>query len=419
MIESLHISHFSRTHNLFERLKNLRGDYPSQFWLIFLGNLISTIGMSMIWPFMVVYASEKLELPLTAVAGLMTINSAMSLIASFVAGSLTDRIGRRIVMIVGMTLHGIVYFFFIFADSLSSFIILMAVSGFISPIYRVGVDAMVADLIPSEKRVDAYALLRMGNNVGVALGPTIGGFLAAVSYSITFGCASAGLLLYGLLTFLFTKETLPARTEAAPRERFGGYGKVIKDRVFISVTSAFTISTIGSSMVFVLLSVYTKGQFGIPENQFGFIMAANAGMVVLFQVLVTRISKRFNPYNVMTIGALFYALGVGSMALGNGFWDFMISIIVMTVGEMLLVPTTSTLVANLAPPDMRGRYMSLYGLTWGIASGIGPLLGGFLNDNIAPVAIWYGGGLIGLVSVVILAVLAARHQETAPHSGTL
>ncbi len=398
---------------MLKRLQSLRGEYPGQFWLIFWGNLISTIGTSMIWPFMAIYASQKLDLPLTAVASLLTINSAMGLIASFAAGSLTDRVGRRIVMIVGMILHGITFTGFIFADSLASFIVLMAVSGFVSPIYRVGVDAMVADLIPNEKRVDAYSLLRMGNNVGVALGPTIGGFLATISYSIIYGCASAGLIFYGILTLLFSKETLPARVEQTGPSQTAGYGKVLRDRLFVFFTSALTLTTIGSSMVFVLLSVYAKEQFGIPESQYGFLMAANAGLVVLFQVWVTGIAKRFSIYRVLTLGALLYALGVGINAFGSNFWGFFIAIVVMTCGEMLLIPTATTLVANLAPADMRGRYMSVYNLTWGIATGIGPLIGGFLNDQIAPVAIWYGGALIGLMGAAMLGVLAIRKRTSA------
>lgn len=395
------------------RIQQLRGYYPRQFWLLFSGNLVSTIGMSMIWPFMIIYVSEKLELPLTAVASLLTINSVMALAASFAAGWMADRIGRRGVMIAGMALHATVYLFFTRAESIGFFAVLMAVSGFVSPIYRVGVDAMVADLIPQEKRVDAYALLRMGNNVGVAIGPSIGGFLATQSYNIIFACAAIGLYLYSLLTILFVKETKPADCigTAQPQERFGGYGKVLKDRIFMAICTGFTINTIGASLIFVLLAVYAKEQFGVPESQFGFIMATNAAMVILFQVFVTRVSKRFPTYRVMTLGAVFYTLGIGSVALGSGFIGFMASIIIMTCGELLLVPTTTTQVANLAPPEMRGRYMSIYGLSWGIASGIGPVFGGFLSDTFAPVSIWYGGALISLASVAVFALLALRQSR--------
>ncbi len=375
----------------------------------------------MIWPFLMVYASQKLDMPLTAVAGLLTINAVMGLLSSFVAGSLADRTGRRKVMIIGLLLHGIVYLFFNLAETFWAFAILMAVSGFVNPIYRVGVDAMVADLIPQQTRPDAYALLRMGNNVGIALGPTIGGFLATQSYTIVFFCAAAGLIFYGLLTLFFSKETLvkSAAMNSTEKEKFGGYGRVLQDKQFLTICIAFCVISIASSLVFVLLAVYTKTQFAIPESEFGFVMATNAVMVILFQVIVTRIAKRFPPYPVMVIGAFLYSLGIGSMAFMSSAPAFMLSMVIMTSGELLLVPTTTTLIANLAPQDMRGRYMSVYGLTWGIASGIGPVLGGFLNDQIAPVSIWYGGFLIGMIGMGLFFVLAMRQRKTVQPDGAL
>lgn len=396
----------------------LRTRYPDQFWLLFAGNLVSTIGLSMIWPFMMIYASERLHLPLTAVAGLLTVNSAFTLVGTFLAGTLADRVGRRGVMIVGMALHGAVYIFFSYAQALWMFALLMALSGLVAPIYRVGVDAMVADLIPPLQRVDAYAVLRTGNNAGVAIGPSIGGFLATHSYSTIFWCAAAGLLLYSLLTLLFLKETIPPRSEPGSRaeERLGGYLRVFRDRTFVALCAGFTITTIGASLVFVLLGLYGKTEFGLPESRFGLIMATNAIMVVLFQVMVTRFSRRFRPYRVLALGALLYAVGVGSVALGGSFLAFLASMVVLTCGELLLVPTTSSLVADMAPADMRGRYMSIYGLSWGIASGVGPVFGGFLSDAIAPRAIWVGGFAVCLLGVALFAYLALRQARAHANS---
>lgn len=404
---------------IFRRLSQLRRRYPNQFWLVFVGNLISTIGVSMIWPFMMVYAGERLQLPMTAVGSLLTLNSAFSLIASFVAGALADRVGRRVVMIVGMALQGVVYVFFSFADSLWMFAVLMAASGFVSPIYRVGVDAMVADLVPEQRRIDAYALLRMGNNAGVAIGPSVGGFLATRSYTIIFFCAAAGLLLYSLLTLLFSKETIPRRngSEADTQEKRGGYFAVFADRRFMATMVGFTIATVGAALMFVLLAVYAKTQFGIPESRYGFIMASNALVVVAFQMMATRISRRFPPYRVLALGSLLYSVGIGSVALGSSFLAFLASMLILTLGELLLVPTTSALVANMAPPDMRGRYMSIYGLTWGAGSGIGPVFGGFLSDTIGPRAIWLGGAIICIISAALFGVLARRTRPPASGPG--
>jgi MFS family permease len=136
-------------------------------------------------------------------------------------------------------------------------------------------------------------------------------------------------------------------------------------------------------------------------------------MVVLFQVVVTRITKRFPPLWVLAVGSLFYAVGVGSVALGTGFWGFWTSMVIATIGELILIPTSTTYAANQAPPDMRGRYMSIYGLTWSIAAGIGPVLGGFLNDNLSPRSTWIGGFLTGMAATVGFVVLALSRQRLA------
>jgi MFS family permease len=392
--------------------------YPRQFWLMFWGMIISTIGSSMIWPFLMIYVSDKLKLPLTTVATLMSINAAASLISSFIAGPIIDRLGRKWVMVISLIVSALNNILLSSASTLPVFAVLMAISGAANPLYRVGADAMMADLLPSEQRPDGYSLLRMANNIGVAIGPAIGGFIAILSYSIAFYIAAAGLMIYALLIGFFAAETLPAKAvqSTAHSTRFGGYGHILRDSPFMLFTGAFTFTSISASIVWILLSVYTKHNFGIPENMYGWIPTTNAIMVVAFQYVVTQFTKKRKILHMMTIGALFYALGSGSIALGNNFWAFWLSMVILTIGELIISPTATTFVADLAPADMRGRYMSIYGLTWGVASGIGPVIGGVLNDNIGPLWIWVGAGLAGLVSVagfLLLSRQAARKTQNA------
>ena len=397
------------------RLRKLIASYPRQFWLMFCGMLISTIGSSMIWPFLMIYVSDRLGLPLAISASLMTISSFMGLISSFIAGPIIDRLGRKWVMVFSLLLNAGGYFFLSQAHSLPMFALLMGLNGAVNPLYRVGADAMMADLVPPEKRVDAYSLLRMSNNLGIALGPTIGGFIASASYNLAFYCAAAGLSLYGLLMAVFAIETLPQHAgQAVERvaERFGGYGAVLRDKPFIRFTINFTLVQMCAALIWVLLSVYTKHNYGISERQYGLIPTTNALMVVFLQVAVTQVSKRFPPFKVLIVGALFYTAAVFSVALGQGFWAFWLSMVIMTSGELLLVPTSSTYVANLAPADKRGRYMSIYGLTWSVASGISPVGGGLLSDNLGVKAPWLGGSLVGLVSVMGFLWLSRHHPPT-------
>jgi MFS family permease len=145
-------------------------------------------------------------------------------------------------------------------------------------------------------------------------------------------------------------------------------------------------------------------------------MATNAAMVVLLQFLVTRLTERYRHMPVLAVGSLFYALGVGSVALGFSFPTFLLSMVILTIGEMIMIPTSTALTANLAPADMRGRYMSIYGLTWSIGFGVGPVLGGYLNDNLAPVAIWYAGLALGLAATLGFILLARSFREPKPGS---
>ncbi|MBN2043436.1 MAG: MFS transporter [Anaerolineales bacterium] len=391
-------------------LKSGFNKYPSQFWLLFGGMFISVLGMSMIWPFLMIYVKGKLGLPMTQVASLMTVSAAAALVFSFISGPIIDRVGRKWTMVFSLAANGLGFLLLNFANSLLGFSALMALRGAVNPMYQIGADAMLADLIEPENRADAYALTRLSKNAGIAIGPAIGGFLAGISYSITFYIAFGGLVLFALLLALMASETRPEQIDQTPSAGgpLAGYDHIFKDRPFMGLVSGFTLVQVCATLVWVLMGVYVTENFGLTEAQYGLIPMTNALMVVAFQVFVTNRSKHRPPLWIMSLGALFYTAGVTSVGLGSDFWVFWLSMVILTLGELLLVPTATTFAANLAPPDMRGRYMSLYSLSWQAAAGIGPLIGGILNDQISPKAIWFGGGLFGLAGVVYFVISAVR-----------
>ncbi len=357
----------------------------------------------MIWPFLMIYASEKLNLSLSAVSTLITINAGTGLLMSFIAGTVADRLGRKPVMVFSLAVNGLGYLFLSQAHTYIVFAVLMVIMGASNPLYQVGADAMLADLVGPKKRVDAYAIIRMVNNAGVAIGPAVGGFLASRSYTYAFLGAAAGMLIYSLLLFFRAHETLSRayQTEKdTSRNGFGGYKQVFGDHPYIIFALLVSVGLIAPSILWTLLAVYTKQNFGLSESLFGWLPTTNALMCVFVQLSVTRISRRFNPLPVTAVGMLVYAIGVGSVALMNGFWGFWVSMVVITFGELILVPTVSTYIANLAPADMRGRYMSFYWFAWGISRAAAPLIGGFLNDAISPHSIWVGGLVIGSASAL-------------------
>jgi MFS family permease len=393
---------------MFQRPKTIYQAYPPQFWLLFSGLLISTIGTSMVWPFMTIFVSEQLDLPLASVASLITLNGFVALVASFIAGPITDRAGRKWIMVVSLIGNGASYFLFSQASTLPAFAVLMALRGLFQPLYRVGTNAMVTDLVPPEQRAEAFALIRMSFNVGIAIGPAVGGFIAVSSYTVGFTVAAIALLFFGLLLALFARETVPDLKTEEPlvSSRFGGYGRAFKDTRLDYFLVAFMLFQICSTTLWILLAVYAKQNYQLPESQYGLIATTNALMVVLFQVSVTRVTKHYPPLRVLAAGALVYALGVGSVALGQSFWGFWLSYVVATIGELMVLPTASTYVANLAPADMRGRYMSALALSQGLGMGVSPLIGGLLNDYFSPRAIWLGGSLFGMLGAAGFAAMS-------------
>lgn len=229
------------------------------------------------------------------------------LIAAFFAGPITDRFGRKWVMVISLAGNGAVYFFMSNAHSYISFAILMFLSGTFNPLYRVGADAMLADLIPSEKRPDAYALMRLSNNAGIAIGPMIGGFLSSVSYTITFFIAGSGMLIYSSLIAFFAQETLPSKTSSSEQvlKSFGGYIQVLRDTQFLSFIGVFILAQICALLIWILMPVYANKIYSISESQYGFIPSTNALMVVFLQIFVTHITKRYRPLPIMAIGTFF------------------------------------------------------------------------------------------------------------------
>lgn len=398
---------------MLNRIRAARNEYPGQFWLLFVGMLISTIGSSMIWPFLTLYVSKKLGLPLIQAASLVTINAVMGLIFSFIAGPVTDRLGRKWVMVISLFVNGCMYLVMSHANTYAMFAVCQCVMGAFNPLYRVGADAMMSDLIPAEKRSSAYSLLRMSNNLGVSIGPALGGFIASRSYTLAFYLAAAGLIFYSLMMALKARETLPAEAAASLKGKkvFSGYGHIFHDKEFMGFVVSFTFTSMLASMIWVLLPVYTNQNFGLSESLYGWIPTTNAIMVVAFQYLINRVTRKHKPLWVLAVGTAFYAIGTTAVAFFTGFWGFWLCMVIVTVGELVLIPTATTFTANQAPTEMRGRYMSIYNLTASIASAVAPLLGGYLNDTLGPKTIWYGGGAIGIFSVLLFALMATRFKN--------
>jgi MFS family permease len=399
---------------------SLAGHYPHQVWVLFWGSLISMTGQSLVWPFLTIFIRQQLGLPLSEITLLFTVQTIAALAGTAVAGPAMDRFGRKWGMVLGLAGSGTTLIVMTGAETFLAWGALLSLYALTGVLFRIGSQAMIADLLPSEERVGAYALLRTAYNVGIAVGPAVGGLLIALSYDLSFLIAALVQIGMGVAIVFVIRETLP-RDDGNPslviRGFSLGYGPVLRDRPFMSFWGVYLLVELAASLVFTLLAVYVKEQYAIPEDQYGWILTTNAAMVVLFQYAVTRITRRYSALPVMAVSGLFYAAGLAIYALSTGFAGFWVGMVVMTIGELIISPTSTALVADLAPADMRARYMGLYSLSYRVSGGVGPVLGGVLNDHVAPAATWWFGSLAALLSAggfILMGRSRAFRASTAP-----
>ncbi len=379
----------------------------------------------MIWPFITLYIREQTSSPmpalnlfgqlpalatfvgshghglsipvtLTTVTTLLSLQALSSVIGTSLISTLMDRFGRKIIMMVGLAAFAGVLMTMSSAVQLWQWVVLLPLYGILQPVFYIGCNAMVADVVRQGERTSAFALIRTVSNVGIATGPALFGVWIAQSHTFAYFMTAAINLMLLIPVIFLLRETLPSTP--AKSEVSTGYKAVFRDRPFVTFIAVFTLIEIAAALVFNLLAVYTKENFQIPEDQFGRLIGINALMVVFFQYGVTRLTRRYNPLLVMAAGCLFYVAGLIVFGLSNVLPHFMLGMAVLTLGELMVSPTSNAHVANLAPADKRARYMGIYSLTYTFGTGVGPIAGGFLSDSFGQPAIWYGGAVVALLA---------------------
>lgn len=397
--------------NMRDKIGQSVAGYPRQFWLLCFGALIGSFGVGLIWPFVSIYARQQFAAPLAAIGLVDTLRSVTGAATNTVIGPLVDRFGRKLAIIVGQVTIGIAFLGMSVGGSLQLWAVWMIALSAFWPFFLIGYSTMIADLVGSERRAGAFALSSVINSVGMMVGTSIGGFVTDKSYTLAFYGGAGFALCFALLVLFFINETMPQKqTDSEQVRSGGGYGQVLRDKPFLIFCGAYAllmscVATRG------FLPIYAKENFGVPESRYGLMLSASSAMTVLFQYSITRIAERYSRLRVLVVSALLYTLGVGSIAWGWSFWTFLASSLIVTLGALLVSPAASAFTADLASPEIRGRYMGVFNLTLWIGAGVGPVVGGLLNDRVAPVATWYGGLAMGLGATLGFILLPRVRQR--------
>ena len=380
------------------KMRSKMGEYPRHFWVLIGALFIDRVGGALIFPFLSLYITNKFNVGMTEVGGIFAIHSVSSFFGNMVGGALADKFGRRSMLIIGLIFSALISLGMGFIEDWDLFYLLAFLTGFVSNFSEPAVQAMLADILPVNQRPDGFGLLRVAMNLAVTIGPAIGGILAGISYMLLFIIDCVVSVITAFVVYFALPETKPLLEEGEKEESvirsIGGYGKVLKDKIFLAFLFLTTFTAIVYFQMNTTLPVYLRDFHGVSSQGFGFILSLNALCVVLFQFWITRKVKKYHPLRIMMVGNLLYAVGFTLYGFTNTYWQYLAAMVIITIGEMVIAPIVQTLVANISPEDMRGRYMAAYQLGWGIAVAVGPFAAGIVIDNYNPNWVWYAGGII-------------------------
>lgn len=357
----------------------------------------------MLMPFFALYMSDKVA-HFWQVGVVMAMGPVAGVLGSLIGGKLADQYGRKPIMILSMVGNGLVMIGFVFFDGFYPFLIMSSFFGLFNSLFHPAASAMVADVTDEEGRTEAFGLLRMGHNIGAAVGPLLGASVVFVSKSVIFIIAAASVFIYSICLALLLAETLPKNVKAkeqkdsvSAKEKLPSmFTVLVKDKIlFLYIITGIVIS-MGFSQTEGMLPLHFKQQLPAlsdAENPYPYLMAFNGALVVLFQFAISKWASTRPLGRVMLYGAILF--GFGLLAVGwlplwfaklhFSFWSILVFLIVIygiyTVGEMLLSPVQMTFVANIAPEHLRGTYMGAASLQWIVGSAAGPIFAGFLLDR--------------------------------------
>lgn len=404
--------------NLLEKIRNIYNEYPRAFWTYNIIIFIDRLGGFMLYPFFALYLTQKFDIGMSTVGILFATFSVSGFVGSALGGALTDRMGRKGVIIFSLVLSSLSALGMGFAPSLAVFIAVSVIVGTLSNIGGPAHEAVVADLLPPEKRAEGYGIIRVIFNLAVIIAPAIAGLLIARSYILLFIVDAVISLIAAAVVLLALPETKPqAHANAKPetmKQTFAGYGRVFKDTPFVAFIGVTVMMTLVYMNMNTTLGVFLRDQHGLREVGYGSLISINAIIVVLFQFWIARRLEKYKSMLMMAAGSLLYAVGFAMYGFVSGYALFVIAMVVITIGEMIVSPFQQALVASFAPEAMRGRYMAVSGLSWGIAFAVGPYFAGLMLDSANPNVLWAFCGFLGILATIGFAVLDKVHHSPAP-----
>ncbi len=395
--------------------------FPPGVWLVTLIGVLNSAGFSLSLPFLSLYLYQQRDVPMTVVGLFILGSGVIAAAAQMLAGMLSDKIGRRPIILGSMMLAAALFVVMAFLIN-SVAPVWMIIGAYV--LVRCGLmaarpatQALIVDLMPKARLAEGYGLLRMGQNLGFGFGPAIGGYFWAVtSYGWLFGAAAVITGIGLLITFTHLKESFSGSN--GEKVNFSAVLATARDRTFLGFTIISVVAFMGLGQFISTLSVYTVDRVGFSTVQYGSLLTMNAILVVLLQYPAARWINKFSRAKALFLGMMVYTVGYLTMGFVGPYGLALGAMAIITMGEILFSPVSMAVVGELSPKSWRGRYQGFYGLAETMGISLGPTLGGALLDASAPdgrLAVW--GPIAAVIFMAGVAFYVWGKRQYRPVTG--
>jgi predicted MFS family arabinose efflux permease len=389
--------------------RGLRG-LPADVWIIFATTLVNRVG-TMALPFLALYLTQRLGYPPGLAGFALTVYGFGGLISIPVAGRLSDRVGALRVMQLSLVFSGVILLLVPQADSLPLVFGLILIWAMLTEAVRPASLAALASATPGPQRQAAIALNRLAINLGMSVGPAVGGFLATVSFTMLFvvdGLTSiAGALV---LTALLSRRSIPLDVEPGAAAAIPGIA-VLRNRQMLTFMLGLFLAATTFFQWEAALPIYLDRDLGLPASFFGLLFVVNTGLIIVLEVPLNLATARWPARYSLALGALLIAAGFGALAFATGPRTVALTVVIWTFGEMILLPASATYAADLAPADRRGEYMAAYYVAFGLGLTFGPWAGTLFMERFGAPALWIATFGCGACAAVIMGVTASHRAQ--------
>jgi MFS family permease len=414
--------------NVFLQLRAL----PRIVRVLFAATLVNRCG-TMVLPYLALYITQGLGLDAETAGTVLAVYGGGAIVTPVVAGRLSDRYGAPHIMRGSLVLSGIILLGYPFMNGVSGLVALTLALSFVAEAFRPASLAVVSNAVPAQQRKTAFVVIRFAINLGMSIGPAVGGLLAGVSFHALFYIDGATSIAAGaLLTFArfddakkaSAPDTAPsaegvaalpgpppaapalAASLPAPRRTFAVFllGAFLLALAFFQFESS--------------LPLYVVRDVGASEAFYGALITINAVIIIFAEIPLNLKMDAWPHARSMALGALFTAVGFGLLGFGANVPLVVASVPIWTIGEMIVLPATSAFVADLAPAGRSGLYLGLYGTAFGLGFALGPYIGIYALEHFGGRVLWGGtfvaGGLAALLFACLPCAKAPRLAAAKP-----